>query len=126
LVEKTAEHITALDEAWDNRMNLALAHVLGSSIQTALLNTPLAVMVGWGLNVGMDLNFEIFHAVVLILAILVVGNFLRDAKTNYLEGILCVFVYVIIAMATFYYPNPRRSDSTASGGLVSNSTDSKR
>jgi Ca2+:H+ antiporter len=123
LVEKAAEHITAIDEAWDNQMNLALAHVLGSSIQTALLNTPLVVMVGWGIHVGMDLNFEIFHAVVLILAILVVGNFLRDAKTNYLEGVLCIFVYVIIAMATFYYPNPRSSEGTASGGSPSNLTD---
>jgi len=105
LVEKAAEHITAVDEAWDNQMNLALAHVLGSSIQTALFNTPLVVIVGWGLAIDMDLNFEIFHAVVLILAILVVGNFLRDAKTNYLEGVLCVFVYTIIAIAAFYYPD---------------------
>jgi len=105
LVEKAAEHITALNEAWVNKMNLALSHVLGSSIQTALFNTPLVVMVGWGLHVPMDLNFEIFDAIVLILAILVVGNFLRDAKTDYLEGILCVLVYIIIAIAAFYYPS---------------------
>lgn len=49
LVEKAAEHITAVDEAWDDQMNFALSHVLGASIQTALLNTPLAVVVGWGL-----------------------------------------------------------------------------
>lgn len=49
LVEKAAEHITAVDEAWDDQMNFALSHILGASIQTALLNTPLAVVVGWGL-----------------------------------------------------------------------------
>ena len=54
----------------------------------------------------MSLNFEMFHAVVLILAILVVGGFLRDGKSNYLEGALCFFVYVLIAVAAFYYPNP--------------------
>jgi Ca2+:H+ antiporter len=86
-------------------MNLALAHVLGASIQTALLNTPLVVIVGWGLKHNMDLNFETFDAIVLILAILVVGNFLRDAKSNYLEGVLCVLVYIIIAIAAFYYPD---------------------
>ncbi|KAF2395723.1 hypothetical protein EJ06DRAFT_540246 [Trichodelitschia bisporula] len=115
LVEKAAEHITAVDEAWDNQMNFALAHILGSSIQTALLNTPLVVMVGWGLGVGMDLNFEIFDAVVLILAIIVVGNFLRDNKSNYLEGVLCVLVYVIIAISAFYYPNPVKPGGEASG-----------
>lgn len=86
-------------------MNFALSHVLGGSIQTALLNTPLVVFVGWGLGVPMDLNFNPFYAAVLILAILVVGGFLRDKKSNYLEGALCVLVYLIIAISVFFYPN---------------------
>lgn len=109
LVEKLAEHLTAVDEAYDNQMNLALSHVLGATIQTSLFNAPLVVIVAWGLNKPMDLNFSIFNIVVLILAILVVGNFLRDQKTNYLEGSLCVLVYIIIAVAAYYYPNPERS-----------------
>lgn len=100
------EHLTSVDEAWDNQMNFALAHVLGASIQTALLNTPLVIIVGWGIGVSMDLKFEIFDAVCLILAILVVGSFLRDGKSNYLEGVLCIMVYFIIAISAFYYPNP--------------------
>lgn len=110
LVEKAAEHLTAVDEAWDNQMNFALSHVLGASIQTALLNTPIVVIVGWGLNKPMDLNFETFDAIVLILAVLVVGNFLRDGKSNYLEGFLCIIVYIMIAVAAFYYPNPARAE----------------
>jgi len=104
LVEKAAEHITAVDEAWDNQMNFALFHCLAPSIQTALLNAPLAVIVGWGLDKDMSLNFEIFMVVLLVLSILVVGNFLRDGKSNYLEGTLCVLVYVIIAVTSWYYP----------------------
>jgi Ca2+:H+ antiporter len=107
LVEKFAEHLTAINEAWNNQMNLALAHVLGATIQTSLFNGPLVVLVGWGLNNPMDLNFDLFNIVVLILGILVVGNFLRDQKSNYLEGSLCVIVYVNIAVAAFYYPNPK-------------------
>lgn len=53
LVEKAAEHLTAIDEAWDNQMNFALAHVLGATIQTALFNGPLVVIVGWGLQKAM-------------------------------------------------------------------------
>lgn len=106
LVEKIAEHLTAIDEAWDNQMNFALAHVLGASIQTALLNTPLVVIVGWGIGVHMDLKFEVFDAVALVLAVLVVGSFLRDGKSNYLEGVLCIMVYIIIAICAYYYPNP--------------------
>lgn len=114
VVEKASEHLTAVDEAWDNQMNFALAHVLGASIQTALLNTPLVVIVGWCLDTPMSMNFELFDAVVLILAILVVGNFLRDGKSNYLEGALCFFVYLLIAVCAFYYPNPEKPGETAS------------
>ena len=98
LVEKVAEHLTAVDEAWDNQMNFALAHILGATIQTALFNSSLVVIVGWGLDKAMDLNFETFNIVVLILAIIVVGNFLRDQRSNYLEGSLCILIYLLIGM----------------------------
>ncbi|PGH01197.1 calcium/proton exchanger [Blastomyces parvus] len=106
LVEKAAEHLVAIDEAWDNQINFALFHCLAPSIQTALFNAPLVVIVGWGLGKDLDLNFEIFMMVMLVLSILVVGNFLRDGKSNYLEGALLVLVYIIIAVTSWYYPNP--------------------
>ena len=114
IVEKVAEHLTAIDEAYDNQMNFALSHVLGASIQTALLNTPLVVIVGWGLHYDMSLNFELFDAVVLILAIIVVGSFLRDEKSDYLEGVLCVFVYILVAICAWYYPDPISETGTSS------------
>ncbi|RKU46738.1 hypothetical protein DL546_003079 [Coniochaeta pulveracea] len=114
LVEKAAEHLTAIDEAYDNQMNFALSHVLGATLQTALFNAPLVVIVGWGLGRDMGLNFEMFNLVVLILAIITVGNFLRDQKSNYLEGTLCVIVYVAVAVAAAYYPNP--TEHTGSPG----------
>ena len=97
-------------------MNFALAHVLGATIQTALFNSSLIVIIGWGISKSMvsqlkprsccnnrsllqDLNFEVFNIVVLILAIIVVGNFLRDKKSNYLEGSLCILVYLLIAVS---------------------------
>jgi Ca2+:H+ antiporter len=90
LVEKAAEHLTAIDEAWDGVMNVALYHCLGPSIQTALLNAPLVVVAGWLIGKPMDLNFEIFMIGLLVLSILVVGNFLRDQESNWLEGALLV------------------------------------
>ncbi|OTB03282.1 hypothetical protein M426DRAFT_321846 [Hypoxylon sp. CI-4A] len=109
LVEKAAEHLTAIDEAWDNQINFALTHCIGATIQTAMLNAPLVILVGWGQNYAMDLNFEIFDIVMLILSIITVGNFLRDQKSDYLEGFLCVMVYVAIAVAAFYFPNPHEA-----------------
>jgi len=116
LVEKAAEHLTAIDEAWDNQINFALYHCLGPSIQTALFNAPLVVIVGWGLGKPMDLNFEMFMIVLLVLSILVVGNFLRDGASNYLEGALLIIVYAIIAITTWYYPNAAETSANGTGG----------
>ncbi|KAK4192004.1 hypothetical protein QBC35DRAFT_459648 [Podospora australis] len=118
LVEKAAEHLTAVDEAYDNQMNFALSHVLGATLQTALFNAPLVVIVGWGLGKPMGLNFEVFDLAVLLLAILTVGNFLRDQKSNYLEGALCVIVYVAIAVAALYYPNPHHGPVDAAAAAA--------
>ncbi|KAJ4333099.1 hypothetical protein N0V95_009505 [Ascochyta clinopodiicola] len=115
LVEKAAEHLTAIDEAWDGQINFALFHCIGPSIQTALFNAPLVVVVGWAMGKDMDLNFEIFMVVLLVLSIVVVGNFLRDGESNYLEGALLVIIYVIVAVAAWYYPNP--DVATSNGGL---------
>ncbi|KAK6356902.1 hypothetical protein TWF718_001240 [Orbilia javanica] len=106
LVEKAAEHLTAVDEAWDGQMNLALFHCLAPSIQTALFNGPLVIIVGWVFGKPIDLNFEIFMITLLVLSILVTGNFLRDNECNYLEGALLVIIYLIMAVAAWYYPNP--------------------
>lgn len=144
LVEKAAEHLTAIDEAYDGVINVALYHCLGPSIQTALFNAPLVVLVGWALDKPMDLNFEIFMIALLVLSILVVGNFLRDGESNWLEGALLIvsldsnlerimrslkvqlrlsltvnqIVYVIIAIASWYYPNPDVATSNGLEGLT--------
>ncbi|KAF2760471.1 hypothetical protein EJ05DRAFT_531030 [Pseudovirgaria hyperparasitica] len=118
LVEKAAEHLTAVDEAWDGQINFALFHCIGPSIQTALFNAPLVVIVGWIMGKGIDLNFEIFMVALLVLSILVVGNFLRDGESNYLEGALLVIVYVIVAVAAWYYPDPDVASSNGTEAVV--------
>lgn len=116
MLTRPVEHLLAIDEAYDNQINMAMAHVMGASIQTALLNAPLVVLVGWGLHKDMDYNFAIFDAVALVLAVLVVGSFLRDGKSNYLEGVLCIMVYIIIAICAFFFPNPVHSTAAGGGG----------
>lgn len=53
--------------------------------------------------------------VLVVLAILVVGNFLRDGKSNYLEGGLCVLIYLIIAVTTWYYPQVEAAGEAGHG-----------
>ena len=125
-----------------SRQNFALYHCLGPSVQTALFNAPLVVIVGWAINKPMDLNFEIFMIVLLVLSILVVSNFLRDGASNYLEGSLLVVglhfrwipfsrwanvtdqvTYLIISVTAYYYPNADVTSSNAASPSAHNTTE---
>jgi Ca2+:H+ antiporter len=102
IVEKAAEHITTVEDACNDHMTGAMFHCLGSTIQTALFNTPLVVLVGWASGIPLDLEFEEFNMIVLVLSILVVGSFTRDLKSNWLEGSLCLIIYMLIALGSCF------------------------
>ncbi len=102
IVEKAAEHITTVEDACNDHMTGAMFHCLGSTIQTALFNTPLVVLVGWASGIPLDLEFELFNMIVLVLSILVVGSFTRDLKSNWLEGSLCLIIYMLIGLGSYF------------------------
>lgn len=86
----------------DGVINVALYHCLGPSIQTALFNGPLVVLVGWAMGKPMDPNFEIFMICLLVLSILVVGNFLRDGESDWLRGRCLLYVFPPCAIRLLY------------------------
>ena len=57
IVGNAAEHVTACVMAVKNKMDLAMAVAIGSSIQIALLVTPFLVMLGWAMGKEMTLHF---------------------------------------------------------------------
>lgn len=54
-------------------MDLALGVAVGSSMQIALLVTPLMVIVGWGLQVEMSLLFNVYETAVMFIAVVMVN-----------------------------------------------------
>jgi Ca2+:H+ antiporter len=65
-----------------------------------MLNAQLVVVVGWIIRKPMDLNFDIFMIALLVLSIPLMGNFLRDGASNYLQGALLVILYCIVGVAS--------------------------
>lgn len=102
IVEKAAEHITTVEDACDNHMTAVLSDVLGGAIQTAMFNTPFVVILGWIIRRPLDLSFKVLNMVSLVLSILVVGSFIKDQRSNYLEGSLCLIVYLLIAVGSYF------------------------
>ncbi|KAJ9607124.1 Vacuolar calcium ion transporter [Cladophialophora chaetospira] len=105
IVGNAAEHVTAVIVAWKNKMDLAIGVAIGSSLQIALFVTPFLVVLGWIMGRPMTLHFETFETVSFFLASLVVVLLIQDGKSNYLEGLLCLGMYAIIALAFYVLPD---------------------
>ncbi|KAI9724088.1 MAG: hypothetical protein M1812_000807 [Candelaria pacifica] len=107
IVGNAAEHATSVTVAMKDKMDLAIGVAVGSSMQIALLVIPFVVILGWILgNDEMTLNFDGFQIAVLFVAILLVNYLIQDGKSHWLEGVLLMATYIIIAVAAQYYPVP--------------------
>ncbi|EXV05795.1 calcium/proton exchangerprotein [Metarhizium robertsii] len=105
IVGNAAEHVTAVVVALRDKMDLAMAVAIGSSIQIALGVTPFLVIVGWIIGQPMSLHFETFQTVAFAVSVLVVTYTVQDGKSNYLEGAMLLGLYLIIAVAFYATPS---------------------
>jgi len=98
IVGNAAEHATAVTVAAKDKMDLSIGVAVGSSMQIALLVVPLTVILGWCLDIAaMNLYFDGFQVAVLFAAVLLVNYLIADGRSNYLEGVMLLALYLIIA-----------------------------
>ncbi|RMZ76809.1 hypothetical protein DV738_g4685, partial [Chaetothyriales sp. CBS 135597] len=112
IVGNAAEHATAVTVAVKDKMDLAIGVAVGSSMQIALLVLPFIVVLGWIIGKDdMTLFFDGFQITVVFVAVLLVNYLIQDGKSHWLEGVLLLTLYTIIAVAAWYYPtSPELSD----------------
>ncbi|KAK4462898.1 putative calcium transporter [Cladorrhinum samala] len=115
VVGNAAEHVTAVSMALKNKMDLAVAVAVGSSIQISLFVIPLVVILGWAVQKEMSLFFTLFETVCVVASAFIVSFLVLDGRSNYLEGALLCAGYVIIAIAAFFYPDAGAANNLGSG-----------
>ncbi|KAK0641593.1 Sodium/calcium exchanger protein-domain-containing protein [Cercophora newfieldiana] len=114
IVGNAAEHATAVTVAIKDKMDLAIGVAVGSSMQVALFVIPLLVVIGWGMGVdAMGLSFDPFQVAVLFVAVLLVNYLIADGKSHWLEGMLLMCLYCIIAVCSWWYPTNQHGGATA-------------
>ena len=104
IVGNAAEHLSAVLVARKNRMDLALQISIGSATQIVLVVAPVLVMLGAPLGQPMDLIFNTFELVAMVLAVLIVNFVVQDGESNWLEGLQLLAAYAIMAIAFYLHP----------------------
>ncbi|KAI7162977.1 Calcium/proton exchanger [Hortaea werneckii] len=107
IVGNAAEHATAVTVAIKDKMDLAIGVAVGSSLQISLLVLPVMVLLSWfgvGQPADLTLSFDGFQVAVLFISIVVVNYVIMDGKSHWLEGIMLMVAYLIIAVMAWFYP----------------------
>ena len=104
IIGNAAEHATAVTVAMKNNMNLSLSVAVGSSLQIALFVAPVLVLTGLAIGQPMDLNFNPFELVAVVVAVLITNSVSSDGRSNWLEGILLLATYAVLALTFYFYP----------------------
>ncbi|KAL7283672.1 hypothetical protein ACG7TL_003108 [Trametes sanguinea] len=99
IVANAAEHVTSVWMAMKNKMELTIGICVGSSIQIAAFVVPLLVIVGWITGHDLTLFFADFETIVLFVSVLLVNFLIQDGKSNYMEGLMLITLYLVIALA---------------------------
>lgn len=104
LVADLQEEVIAIRESRSNRLDKAVALMVGSCMQIALLVTPILVILGWIMDIPMTFRFSIMEVVILAGSVVLVNYLIADHETNWLEGIMLISLFLMCALAFYYIP----------------------
>ena len=106
LLGGVAEYLTAVSMARRNKMDLAVSVALGSTLLVALLVVPVLVLVGPALGHPLDLSFNPYELVAIATAVVVSNLASLDGRSDWLEGVLLLAAYLILAAGFFFQSAP--------------------
>jgi Ca2+:H+ antiporter len=104
IIGNVAEHLVAVKMAMENKMDLSVEIAIASSLQIALFVAPLLVFVSLFLGNPLQLIFNQFELLALIVGVLIAALVSQDGESNWLEGAELLAVYMILALAFFLLP----------------------
>ncbi|MFN5118328.1 MAG: calcium/proton exchanger [Cyanobacteriota bacterium] len=106
LLGGVAEYLTAVSMARKNKMDLSVSVSLGSTLLVALLVVPVLVLVGPLLGHPLDLSFQVYELVAVATAVVVSNLASLDGRSDWLEGVLLLAAYVILAAGFYFQATP--------------------
>ncbi|KAI0256858.1 Sodium/calcium exchanger protein-domain-containing protein [Lactifluus subvellereus] len=120
VVSNASEQVASICMAKKDKMELSIGICVGSSIQIATFVIPLLVVIGWISGHELTLFFDDFEVctaflifvplsvphlgddtqtVTFFVSVLLVNLLVQDGKSNYMEGLMLVTLYFVIALA---------------------------
>lgn len=103
-VGNASDILNSIGFARKNKMDLAFGLATGAGTQVALLVVPVLVLGGYVMGQPMDLLFTEIEIAAIVLAILIVRHVASDGECYWIEGVMLLAVYLILAVGFFFAP----------------------
>ncbi len=102
IIGNLAEHVVGVTLAYKNRLDFSLTTSIGSATQIALFAAPVLVLFGLAVGNELTLVFTPLEVVAVAVATFIAAYIALDGRTNWVEGLQLMSVYVILAIAFFF------------------------
>lgn len=102
VVTNVAENLSAVAYARQNMIDLSIQVGTSSTIQINLFVVPILVLLGAVAGRPFDLQFSLFELAAMLLPVMIINHLATDGQCNWLEGLLLIALYLIIATAFFF------------------------
>jgi Ca2+:H+ antiporter len=102
VVGNIAEHLVAVQLAWRNQMDFGVTIALGSSVQVALFVVPAAVFLSYVIGNPITLTFDVRPLLARGLAARIVPARVSDGESTWIEGLMLLALYAVIAVGFWY------------------------
>jgi Ca2+:H+ antiporter len=106
LLSGFSEYVTSVTMARKDKMDLAVSVALGATLLVALLVVPTLVLTGPLLGHPIDLSFNLYELVAVVMAVVVSNLVSLDGRSDWLEGVLLLAAYSILAAGFFFQSVP--------------------
>ncbi|XP_025086142.1 low affinity vacuolar monovalent cation/H(+) antiporter-like [Pomacea canaliculata] len=105
LVAELPEVVNGIQFALQNNVNLGIEIGSSTAIQVCLVQVPMLVLVDVIYPMGFHLIFAEVHFWAVIFSVIVINYIFQDGKSDYFQGTIVVFIYVLLmVMYVFTLP----------------------
>jgi Ca2+:H+ antiporter len=102
IIGNAVEHFSAVTFAAKDKMDITMGIALGGSQQIALFVAPVLVFASYATAKPLDLTFTLFEVSAVMLSVLGIKFVSTDGESNWMEGVLLIAIYLILAIAFFF------------------------
>ncbi|WNR46547.1 calcium/proton exchanger [Paenibacillus roseipurpureus] len=102
IIGNAAEHSAAVMMAMKNKMGAAVEIAIGSSLQIALFVAPVLILLSFFVSsTPMNIVFTKYEIAAIGVSVFITKSITQDGSTNWYEGLLLLFVYIILGVVFF-------------------------